>query len=199
MNGGDKEWGRYPPYRELGYAAVEAAAPAFALGTVGGGYGATTVNLKGGLGSASAVTPSGYAIGALVIVNAIGSAVIGEGPHFWAAPFEEEREFGGRGWPAAITPALRRLAWKGGPQPGTTIGLIATDAHLSKGMAKRLAIAAHLGLAKALNLSHALYDGDTIFSAATGAQGAARPRAPRHRDLRRRDELHGPRHCPRRP
>jgi L-aminopeptidase/D-esterase-like protein len=63
---------------------------------------------------------------------------------------------------------MRRLAWKGGPQPGTTIGLIATDAHLSKGMAKRLAIAAHLGLAKALNLSHALFDGDTIFSAATG-------------------------------
>ena len=63
---------------------------------------------------------------------------------------------------------MRRIAWKGGPQPGTTIGLVATDADLSKGMAKRLAIAAHLGLAKALNLSHALYDGDTIFSAATG-------------------------------
>jgi L-aminopeptidase/D-esterase-like protein len=63
---------------------------------------------------------------------------------------------------------MRRIAWKGGPQPGTTIGLVATDAHLTKGLAKRLAIAAHLGLAKALNLSHALYDGDTIFSAATG-------------------------------
>ena len=103
-----------------------------------------------------------------MVVNAIGSAVLGDGPHFWAAPFEEGREFGGLGWPAASTPAARRIAWKGGAQPGTTIGLVATDAHLSKGMAKRLAIAAHLGVAKALNLSHALYDGDTIFSAATG-------------------------------
>ena len=168
LNGGDKEWGRYPPYRELAYEAVERAAPDFALGTAGAGHGATTVNLKGGLGSASLVTPSGYTIGALVVVNAIGSAVIGDGPHFWAAPYEEDAEFGGLGWPHAITPEMRRLAWKGGPQPGTTIGLIATDAHLSKGMAKRLAIAAHLGLAKALNLSHALFDGDTIFSAATG-------------------------------
>jgi L-aminopeptidase/D-esterase-like protein len=168
LNGGDKDWGRYPPYRELAYAAVEEAAPEFALGSHGGGHGATTVDLKGGLGSASTLTPSGYTIGALVVVNAIGSAVIGEGPHFWAAPFEEAGEFGGLGFPATITPAMRRLAWKGGPQPGTTIGLIATDARLDKGMAKRLAIAAHLGLAKALNLSHALYDGDTIFSAATG-------------------------------
>jgi L-aminopeptidase/D-esterase-like protein len=168
LNGGDKDWGRYPPYRELAYEAAERGASEHLLGTYGGGYGATTVNLKGGLGSASAVTPSGYTIGALVVVNAIGSAAIGEGPHFWAAPYEEEGEFGGLGWPPAFTPEMRHIAWKGGPQPGTTIGLIATDAHLSKGMAKRLAIAAHLGLAKALNLSHALYDGDTIFSAATG-------------------------------
>jgi L-aminopeptidase/D-esterase-like protein len=168
LNGGDKEWGRYPPYRELAYEAVERAGSDFELGTAGGGHGATTVNLKGGLGSASVVTPSGYMIGALVVVNAIGSAVIGDGPHFWAAPYEEGNEFGGGGWPMRITAEMRRIGWKGGPQPGTTIGLIATDAHLSKGMTKRLAIAAHLGLAKALNLSHALYDGDTIFSAATG-------------------------------
>ncbi|MFL4973593.1 MAG: P1 family peptidase [Microvirga sp.] len=168
LNGGDKAWGRYPPYRELAYEAVAQTSADFALGSHGGGHGATTVDLKGGLGSASTVTPSGYTIGALVIVNAIGSAIVGDGPHFWAAPYEEDDEFGGLGWPAAVTPAMRRIAWKGGPQPGTTIGLVATDADLSKGMAKRLAIAAHLGLAKALNLSHALYDGDTIFSAATG-------------------------------
>src|SRR5215210_2031169 len=168
LNGGDKNWGRYPPYRDLGYAAAEAAGADFALGAAGGGFGATTVNLKGGLGSASAVTPSGFLVGALAVVNAVASAVVGDGPHFWAAPYEHDAEFGGLGWPAAVTPAMRRIAWKGGPQPGTTIGLVATDANLSKGMAKRLAIAAHLGLAKALNLSHALYDGDTIFSAATG-------------------------------
>jgi L-aminopeptidase/D-esterase-like protein len=101
------------------------------------------------------------------VVNAIGSAVIGGGPHFWAAPFEESDEFGGLGSPRQVTPQMRRLAWKGGPAPGTTIALVATDAALSKAMAKRLAISAHGGLAKALSLSHALYDGDTVFSAAT--------------------------------
>ena len=54
LNGGDKNWGRYPPYRELGYAAAAAAGADFALGSVGAGFGATTVNLKGGIGSASA-------------------------------------------------------------------------------------------------------------------------------------------------
>jgi L-aminopeptidase/D-esterase-like protein len=172
-NGGDKDWGRYPPYRELAYEAADRAAPAFALGTAGGGYGATTVDLKGGLGSASAVTPSGFTVGALVVVNAIGSAVIGGGPHFWAAPFEEGGEFGGLGSPAHVALKTRRLSWKGGPAqddsiPGTTIALVATDAALSKAMAKRLAISAHGGLARALNLSHALFDGDTVFSAAIG-------------------------------
>ncbi len=81
LNGGDKAWGRYPPYRELAYEAVAQASADFALGSHGGGHGATTVDLKGGLGSASTVTPSGYTIGALVIVNAIGSAVVGDGPH----------------------------------------------------------------------------------------------------------------------
>ena len=172
LNGGDKDWGRYPPYRELAYEAADRAGPEFALGTAGGGYGATTVDLKGGLGSASAVTPSGFTVGALVVVNAIGSAVIGGGPHFFAAPFEEGGEFGGLGSPAHVAPAMRRLSWKGGPAtddpvPGTTIALIATDAALSKAMTKRLAISAHGGLAKGLSLSHGLFDGDTVFSAAT--------------------------------
>lgn len=167
LNGGDKEWGRYPPYRELAYDAVDRAGPGFALGTAGGGYGATTLDLKGGLGSASAVTPSGFAVGALVVVNAIGSAVVAGGPHFWAAPFEEGDEFGGLGFPARLAPELRRHGWKGGPQPGTTIGLVATDAALPKAMAKRLAVAGHDGIAKALSLAHALYDGDTVFAAAT--------------------------------
>ena len=56
LNGGDKDWGRYPPYRELGYEAAAQAAADFALGTAGGGFGATTADLKGGLGSASSVT-----------------------------------------------------------------------------------------------------------------------------------------------
>jgi L-aminopeptidase/D-esterase-like protein len=138
------------------------------LGTSGGGYGATTANLKGGLGSASTTTSSGHAVGALVIVNSIASAIIGNGPHFWAAGLEEDGEFGGLGLPAHITPQMRQLIWKGGPQPATTIALVATDAVLTKAQAKRLAIASHAGLARGLRFSHALFDGDTIFAAATG-------------------------------
>ena len=88
LNGGDKNWGRFPPYRDLGYAAAAAAGVDFTLGTAGAGFGATTVNLKGGLGSASAVTRDGHTVGALVAVNACGSVNVGDGPHFWAAPFE---------------------------------------------------------------------------------------------------------------
>ena len=58
LNGGDKAWGRFAPYRELGYAAAAAAATDFALGSVGAGLGATTANFKGGIGSASAATPT---------------------------------------------------------------------------------------------------------------------------------------------
>jgi D-aminopeptidase len=168
LNGGDKDWGRYPPYRDLGYAAAEAAGLDFALGTAGGGFGATTVNLKGGLGSASAVTPSGFWVGALAVVNAITAATIGDGPHFWAAPYEQGAEFGGIGLPPRITPEMQRLRWKGLQQPGSTVAIVATDARLDKAMAKRLALAAHGGLHKALRFAHALTDGDTVFAVATG-------------------------------
>jgi D-aminopeptidase len=169
LNGGDKSWGRYPPYRELGFAAVDQASTwPFPLGTVGGGFGASTVNLKGGLGSASAVTPSGYTVGALAVVNAIGAATMGEGPHFWAAGFEVGAEYGGLGFPRKITPDMTRLTWKGGPTFATTLAIVATDAVLSKPMVKRVAIAANDGFARALRITHALYDGDTLFAAATG-------------------------------
>lgn len=168
LNGGDKEWGRYPPYRELAWDACESAGPGFALGTAGGGWGATTADLKGGLGSASARTSRGHTVGALVIVNAIGSAIVGEGPHFWAAPWEVGDEFGGLGLPADAAERGRRLVWKGGPQPATTIALVATDAALTKGQARRIAVQANDGLARALRITHAPYDGDTVFCAATG-------------------------------
>ena len=174
LNGGDKNWGRYPPYRELGYqAAASARNGAFALGTSGGGYGATTFNLKGGLGSASAQTTSGIKVAALVIVNALSSAVMADGPHFWAAPYERANEFGGLGWPHTFAPAIQDLRWKGMGQPATTIALIATDAALDKAMVQRLAIAAHDGLPKALRFAHALMDGDTVFAAALGGPAKA--------------------------
>src|SRR5262249_5767914 len=81
LNGGDKDWGRFPPYRDLGYTAASQAGETFALGTAGAGFGATTVNLKGGLGSASALTRDGHMVGALVAVNACGSVNVGKGPH----------------------------------------------------------------------------------------------------------------------
>src|SRR5258708_22293474 len=76
LNGGDKNWGRYPPYRELAYAAAGRAGVDFALGSVGAGLGATTVNFKGGIGSASGVTSAGFSVGALAAVNAAGSVEI---------------------------------------------------------------------------------------------------------------------------
>lgn len=158
------------PTGGLAYRAAQQAGKDFRLGSEGAGYGATTVNLKGGLGSASAVTSSGLRVGALVTVNAMGSAVIGNGAHFWASPLEENGEFGNLGLPSPVPATARKLAWKDATQPATTIALVATDADLTKAQAKRLAIAAHDGLARALRLTHAPMDGDTVFSAATGAQ-----------------------------
>ncbi|MEP7241920.1 MAG: P1 family peptidase, partial [Devosia sp.] len=94
--GGDKNWPANP-YRDLGARALAAASETFALGTAGAGVGATTAGLKGGLGSASLLLPSGHIVGALVGANATGSVTVGDSPHFWAAPFEVGDEFGGRG------------------------------------------------------------------------------------------------------
>lgn len=175
LNGGDKDWGRYPPYRELAYTACERAGAEVALGSVGAGYGATTVDLKGGVGSASARLASGHTVAALAVVNAVGSTVIEGGPHFWAGGLEIGNEFGGLGWPQTPPGARHRLHWKGGPQPGTTIAIIATDAILTKAQATRVAIAANDGLARALDVTHAPFDGDTIFTAATGARPLCDP------------------------
>jgi D-aminopeptidase len=173
-NGGDKPWARgegEAPYRQLGGLAVSQAGRDFALGTAGAGFGATTVNLKGGLGSASARAATGHIVGALVAVNAVGAATIGDGPHFWAAPYEHGSEFGGLGWPATIRPADRALRFKGGTGQNTTLALVATDAALTKAQANRMALAAHDGLARALRPAHAPLDGDVVFAAATGRSG----------------------------
>src|SRR5580692_7825485 len=115
LNGGDKRWGRFPPYRDLGYQAATVASGDFALGSVGAGMGATTATFKGGLGSASAQTRTGAAVAAIAVVNAVGSATVGEGPWFWAAPFEVDGEYGGRGLPASFTPDMLAARIKGGP------------------------------------------------------------------------------------
>jgi L-aminopeptidase/D-esterase-like protein len=173
LNGGDKNWGRYPPYRELGYRASAAAAADFALGSIGAGMGAATVDLKGGIGSASAATRGGVTVGALAIVNAAGSAVIGGGPQFWAAPYEREGEFGGRGSPSSVPPDALRHRTKGQPGENTTLVVVATDAALTKPQVRRLAIMAQDGLARAIRPIHTPLDGDIVFAAATGAHGLA--------------------------
>ncbi len=175
LNGGDKNWGLYPPYRDLGYAAAKNASADFTLGNTGAGLGATTATLKGGLGSASAQTRDGITVGAIVVVNAVGTATVGDGPHFWAAPFEQNGEFGGRGWPSAFTPSDLAIRAKGGPRENTTIALIATDAQLSKAQCNRLAVMAQDGFARAIYPVHTPLDGDVVFSAATGARPLADP------------------------
>jgi len=172
LNGGNKAWGRYAPYRELGHVAAAAAGATFALGSVGAGLGATTANLQGGLGSASATTSRGIKVAAIAVVNAVGSVTVGDGPWFWAAPYEVDGEFGGRGLPAAFTPDMLAMRIKGGPTASacenTTITLIVTDAVLTKAQAKRLAMMAQTGMARAIYPVHAPLDGDVVFAAATG-------------------------------
>ena len=175
LNGGNKDWGRFAPYRDLGFAAAASAAETFELGTAGAGYGATTVNLKGGLGSASAQTRDGVTVGAIVAVNAVGSATIGDSAHFWAAPFEQNGEFGGRGLPPILPGDALSIRLKGGVRENTTIALVATDATLTKAQAKRLAIVAHDGLARAIYPVHTPLDGDTVFAASTGKRLLADP------------------------
>ena len=175
LNGGNKDWGRYPPYRELAYAAAERAGADFALGSVGAGLGATTVNFKGGIGSASAVTDSGFAVGALAAVNAAGSVVVDDGPWFWAAPYEQNGEFGGHGFPAIVPARALAARTKGAPRQSTTLAVAATDAVLSKAQAKHLAVMAQDGLARAIHPVHTPLDGDIVFVVATGQRPLANP------------------------
>ena len=172
-NGGDKAWGSAPVYWHLGFAAAAATGVEVAQGSVGAGFGATTASLKGGLGSTSAVTSGGFTVGALVAVNAVGAATIGEGPHFWAAPYEVGAEFGGLGWPSPLPTDAMACRIKGLAPQNTTIAVVATDAAMTRADAKRLALMAQDGLAKALRPVHAAMDGDTVFAAATGRAGSA--------------------------
>jgi L-aminopeptidase/D-esterase-like protein len=165
---GDKDWARYPPYRELGYAAAAAASQDFALGSVGAGTGATTVNCKGGLGSASAQTADGFTVGAIAAVNGAGSVIVGDGPWFWAAPFEIDGEFGGRGWPDSFPQQAFAPRTKGKPRENTTLAVVATDAILTKAQAKRVAVMAQAGMSRAIYPVHGPLDGDVLFSASTG-------------------------------
>jgi L-aminopeptidase/D-esterase-like protein len=140
------------------------------IGSVGVGLGCRTAGLKGGFGSASTRLDSGIVVAAAVAVNAIGSVVFGDGPHFRAAPFELAGELGGLGLPPC-TEGVDRIVLKA---PATALGstiiaVVATDAALDKSQARHLARVAHDGIALAVWPAHTPLDGDTIFAIATGS------------------------------
>ena len=161
-NGGAKDWDENP-YPALGRAAYKSAGESFEIGTEGAGTGATTATLKGGLGSASLALGNGAHVGALVAANPVG-AVVDETGRFWAAPFEQNAEFGGRG-PVATAPPDPPT--KLTARANTTIAIVATDLAFTKAQCRRLAIMAHAGLARAVVPSHTTFDGDCIFAAST--------------------------------
>jgi L-aminopeptidase/D-esterase-like protein len=166
-------WDRRPT-AEFGYAACEAAGDA-AVGTVGAGVGARAGVLKGGVGTASTELPSGVTVGALVAVNSAGDVVDRATGLPWMAELIEE--FALTAPPAAqieafaqLPPVLSRL--------NTTIAVVATDATLSPAACRRVAIAAHDGLARTIRPAHTPLDGDTVFALATGAVEVPPPTDP---------------------
>jgi L-aminopeptidase/D-esterase-like protein len=158
------------PTAEFGYAAAGVAAggegTVLPIGTVGAGVGARAGVLKGGIGTASTTLPSGVTVGAIVAVNCAGNVVDRTTGLPWMADLIEE--FGLTRPPSEQIDALAQL-----PSPldslNTTIAVVATDAALSPAGCRRVAIAAHDGLARAIRPAHTPMDGDTVFALATGA------------------------------
>ncbi|MGE2720638.1 P1 family peptidase [Mycolicibacterium celeriflavum] len=154
------------PTAEFGYAAAAAAGTEVALGTVGAGTGARVGVLKGGVGTASTVLDCGATVGALVVVNAAGEAVDTSTGLPWLA--YQIEEFGLVPPPADQIAAYAARHQEYSPL-NTTIAVVATDAVLSPAGCRRVAVAAHDGLARTIRPCHTPLDGDTIFALATGA------------------------------
>ena len=166
---GNKDWGRFSPYRDLGYAAAENANNTVSLGRVGAAFGASTANTLGGFGMANAKFAGGNIL-SMVALNAVGSPLIGNTNHYWAAPFEEDEEFGGMGLPDPWPEDAKVGRTKSGQLvagANTTLAIIVTDLALSPSQAKRVSISAHDGFARALYPVHTMADGDLIFTAST--------------------------------
>jgi len=159
------------PYAKLGREAVAAAAEEFALGNEGAGLGAVAGAYKGGVGSASAMIDETICVGALVVVNAVGSPLIPGTDVFWAFPLEQGNEFGGKRLIAPLPEIALDLPrdGKGRTAAGTntTIVIVATDADISTPELKRVAIMATDGLARAIRPVHTPFDGDTLFALTT--------------------------------
>ena len=159
------DWGNRPT-PEFGAAAAAAAGTEFALGTVGGGVGARAGALKGGVGTASVTLESGVTVGALVVVNAAGDVVDPATGLPWMASLIEE--FGLIAPPPTQVAAYADRCAELSPL-NTTIAVVATDAALSPAGCRRVAVAAHDGLARTIRPCHTPLDGDTVFALATGA------------------------------
>ncbi len=170
--GGDQSWTENP-YANLGRAAFKAASDEIALGSVGAGAGATTAAVKGGIGSASLLLPSGHMVAALVAANPVGS-VCGPNGHFHAQSSEFKGEFGNLG-PDPKNTSDDLPTTKLTPGTATTIGIVATDATLDKAALHRLAISAHDGIARAIIPAHTPFDGDLLFALSTGAKPLTDP------------------------
>jgi L-aminopeptidase/D-esterase-like protein len=178
-NGGDKSWGAHSPYYKLGQTALAAASEDFALGTTGAGLGARAGIYKGGLGSASAVTGEEFVVGALAAVNSLGSPLLPGTDVFWAFPFEQNGEYGGRRPNGVFDCDLELPADMKSAQPGenTTIAIVAIDAEVTAVELTRIAIMAGDGLARALRPAHTPFDGDIVFGVSTGMRAVGEPRA----------------------
>jgi L-aminopeptidase/D-esterase-like protein len=180
-NGGNKSWGETPPYRRLAREACESASLDFAIGNVGAGLGARAGAYKGGLGSASAVTADGFSVGALIAANPFGSPVIPGTSTLWAYALEQNGELGRQrqpvipndGFSLDFPDDIKRALE---PQ-NTTIGVVAVDAALTTAEAERIALMAQSGLARAVRPIHTSFDGDVIFTLATGRKELPEPRA----------------------
>lgn len=176
-NGGAKDWGEAPPYGALGEVALAAATELFGLGAVGAGAGATAGAHPGGLGSASWVSSQGFTVGALAAVNSFGSPYVPGTKQFWAAPFEVNGEFGGRGIPP--DPSVRGFPpdSKVGAavRANTTLAVVATDADLGAADLRRIAMMAQDGLARAIRPAHGPTDGDTVFAISTADKPVSAP------------------------
>ncbi len=162
------------PGADCGYQAVAGATTApVAMGSVGAGAGATigkmgppTGAMRGGLGSFAYRMPNGLVVAAMVATNALGDIVDPDTGRIVAGARQPDGTF-------ADTRALLRsgaFAQRATPRPGehTTIGVVATNARLTKTQVSRVALMADDGYARAIVPSHTMADGDTVFSLATG-------------------------------
>ena len=178
LNGGEKNWEQRPPYFDMGYRSVEQLQDTFEQGNVGAGMGAIAGVLKGGLGSASFIYQQGteeVCVGALAAVNSVGSVLLPDSPVMWAAPYEQKNELGGQAKFEYDYKMKLDFTFPDLEGANTTLVVVATNISLSRAQAKRIAIMAQDGLARAIRPVHSPFDGDTVFVMSTEEKVLSNP------------------------